>query len=127
MAFLQAQVSQPKGESDYKKTSLEFYVKDIHTIEKMEMHKNNGEMFFSTVTNTAMTLYKLQVKLENVRSQLNMEKVSTFSKDTKIKNLEDLVIKLGYDPTNVNVVEELIKNSNADIVALRKLLKLPTT
>ena len=35
MAFLQAQVPQPKGESDYKKTSLEFDIKDIHPIDQM--------------------------------------------------------------------------------------------
>ena len=69
----------------------------------MEMHKKTGEMIFSTVTNTAMSLSKMQVTLANVRSQLNMEKVSIFSKDTMIKTLEDLVIKLGYHPENVNV------------------------
>lgn len=37
------------------------------------------------------------------------------------------MIKLGYDPTNVKVAEELIKNKNADITALRKQLKLPST
>ena len=39
--------------------------------------------------------------------------------------MEYLVIKLGYDPANINVVEELIKRKNLDIAALRKQLKLP--
>ena len=116
MAFLQAQVPQPKGAVDYKKTYLEFYVRDIHPIDQMEMHKHTGEMIFSTVTNTVVTLSKLQVTLANVRSQLNMEKVSGFSKDTRIKTLEDLVIKLGYDLANVNVVEELIKKKRMQIL-----------
>ena len=72
-----------------------------------------------------MTLSKLQVTLANVRSQLNMEKFSSFAKYTRIKTLEYLVIKLGYDPANINVAKELLKKKNSDIAALRKQLKLP--
>lgn len=56
MAFLQAQVPQPQATSDYKKTTFEFDIKDIHPIDQMEMHKQTGEMIFSTVTNIAMSL-----------------------------------------------------------------------
>lgn len=50
--------------------------------------------------------------------------MSSLAKDTKIKTLEDLVIKLGYDPIDVKVVEEVIKNKNAYIQPLRKKLKI---
>ena len=70
---------------------------------------------------------KLQVSLSNIHSQLKMEKISSLTKDTKIKSLEDLVIKLGYDPSNVKAAEEMIKRKNANIQALRKQLKLPNT
>lgn len=56
-----------------------------------------------------------------------MEKVSSLGKDTNIKMLEYLVIKLCYDPTNVNVVEKLIKKKNLDIAELWKQLKLAAT
>ena len=91
----------------------------------MEMHKQTGLMISSTLTNTAMSLSKLQVTLANVQSQLKMEKVSSLAKDTRIKALEDLVIKVGYDPTNINAAEELVRKKNTDIAALRKQLKLP--
>ena len=39
MAFLEALVPQPQGVGDYKKSSLEFNTKDIHPIDKMELHK----------------------------------------------------------------------------------------
>jgi hypothetical protein len=38
-----------------------------------------------------------------------------------------LVLKIGYDPSNVKVVEEMLKNKNVDIASLRKQLKLPPT
>jgi hypothetical protein len=49
------------------------------------------------------------------------------AKENKIKSLEDLVIKIGYDPSNVKAVEELLKKKNDDIVSLRKQLKLLAT
>jgi len=41
--------------------------------------------------------------------------------------LEELVLKIGYDPSNVKVVEEMLKKKNSDIPSLRKQLKLPRT
>jgi hypothetical protein len=38
-----------------------------------------------------------------------------------------LVLKIGYDPSNVKAVEEMLKKNNADIASLRKQLKLPPT
>lgn len=46
------------------------------------------------------------------------------AKYNRIKSLEDLVIKIGYDPKDAIVAEEIIKNKNLDITALRKQLKL---
>jgi predicted transcriptional regulator with HTH domain len=56
---------------------------------------------------------------------LNLEKISSFSKDNKIKTLEELVLKIGYDPSNVKAAKEMIKNKNVGIASLRKQLKLP--
>jgi hypothetical protein len=67
------------------------------------------------------------VSLNNVQTQLKMEKISSFAKDNRIKTLEELVLKIGYDPSNVKAAEEMIKKKNADIASLRKQLKLPPT
>lgn len=39
--------------------------------------------------------------------------------------MEDLVIELGHDPSDVKATEKLIKNKNEDIATLKKQLKLP--
>jgi hypothetical protein len=70
---------------------------------------------------------KLQVSLNNVQTQLKMEKISSFAKDNRIKTLEELVLKIGYDPLNVKEDEEMIKKNNSDIASLRKQLKLLPT
>lgn len=127
MTFLEAQVPQPKTTSDYKSTTFEFNTKDIHPIDQMEIHNQTGQMISSILTNTAMSLSKLQVSFDNVQSLLKVEKVSSMAKDNMIKSLEDLVLKIRYDPKDVNDAEEIIKKKNLDIVALRKQLKLPAT
>jgi hypothetical protein len=48
MAFLQAQVHHPKTTIDYKKTSFEFDVKEVHPVDQMDMHRQIGEIIFST-------------------------------------------------------------------------------
>jgi len=59
MAFLQAQIPQPRTAAHYQKqTSFEFNVKDVHSIDQIEMHKQTGQMIYSTLTNTTMSLSK---------------------------------------------------------------------
>jgi hypothetical protein len=59
MEFLQAKFTHPKTVADYKKTSFEFDVKDVHPVDQMDMHRKIGEMIFSTSTNTSLTTSKL--------------------------------------------------------------------
>lgn len=66
----------------------------------------------------------MQVTLANTQSQLKLEKVSSLAKDTKIQSLENILLRMGYDPSNINVVEELIKKKNVEVAALKKQLKL---
>ena len=127
MEFLQEKVPHPKTIADYKKTSFDLDVKDVHPMDHMDMHRQIGEMIFSTLTNTSMTTSELKLSLNNIQSQLKLENISSLAKDNKIKSLEELVLKIGYDPTNVKPAEEFIKKNNGDITSLRKQLKLPTT
>jgi len=99
----------------------------VRPIDQIEMHKQTGQMISSTLTHIAMSLSKLQVTLANTQSQLKLEKVSSLVKDTKIKSLEYMVLKMGYDPSNMNVAEELVKKKNVELSKLRKQLKLPAS
>jgi hypothetical protein len=127
MAFLQAQVPHPKEITDYKRATLEFNTRDVHLADQMDLHRQTGEMIFSTLANASTSAAKLQVSLNNVQTQLKLEKISSFAKDNRIKSLEELVLKIGYDPSNVKAAEELLKKKNAYIASLRKQLKLPAT
>jgi len=82
-------------------------------------------MVYSTLTSKAIAAYQLQNSLHNTSAQLQLEKSSSQAKETRIKALEDLIIELGHDPKYVKPAEKLIKKKNADIVALKKQLKIP--
>ena len=91
----------------------------------MDLHRQTGEIVFSTLENASTVAAKLQVSLSNVQTQLKLEKISSFAKDNGIKTLEELVLKIRYDPSNVKAIEEMLKKKNVDIASLRKQLKLP--
>jgi hypothetical protein len=101
MAFLQAQVPDHKVITDYKRATFVFQTKDVHPADQMDLHKKIGEMVFHTLAHASASAAKFQVSLNNAQTQLKLEKISSFAKDNRIKTLEELVLKIGYDPLNV--------------------------
>jgi hypothetical protein len=102
-------------------------MKDMHPADQMDLHKQTREMVFFTLAHASTSTSKLQVSLNNVQTQLKQEKISSFAKDDRIKTLEELVLKISYDPSNMKAAEEMIKKKNVDIESLRKQLKLSPT
>ena len=120
MDFLQAQVPDPKIITDYKRETFEFHTKYVHPTDQMDLHRKTGEIVFSTLASASTMAAKLQVSLRNVETQLKLEKISSFANDNIIQTLEELVLKIRYDPSNVKSVEEILKKKNDDIESLRK-------
>lgn len=125
MAFLQPTVEYPKTLADYRKIEFEVMARDVHPIDQIAFHKQGGEMIYSTITNKAITVQKLQSSLDSITTQFKLENASSQAKDNLIKSLEDLVIEIGYNPNDIKAAENLIKKKNEDIAALKKQLKLP--
>ena len=65
MAYLQAQVPDPKVISNYKRATFEFQAKDVHPADQMDLHKQTGEMVFHTLAHTTTFASKFQVALSN--------------------------------------------------------------
>ena len=66
LAFLQAWVSQPKEITDYKRSTMVCETKQVHPADQMDLHRQTGEMIFSTLAHASSTTRKLQVSLNNV-------------------------------------------------------------
>lgn len=98
MRFLKPTVQQPKSMANYLETDFEFLASDIHPIDQIELHNQMGEMAYSTFTSKPIIAHQLQNSLSNTTTQLQLEKVSSQAKDTRINSLEHPVIELGHNP-----------------------------
>lgn len=104
---------------------MEVLAKEIHPLDQIELHKQIGEMVYSTLTGKAILAHQLQSFVDNTTAQLHWEKASSLAKDNRIKSLEEIIMELGHDPKDAKGIKALIKKKEEDIVALRKQLKLP--
>jgi hypothetical protein len=68
MEFLQAQVPDLKVITDYKRATFELQTKDVHPADQMDLHRQTGEMIFSTLAHASTAASKLQVSLNNVQT-----------------------------------------------------------
>lgn len=59
MSFLKPTIQQPKSMAYYLKNDFEVLAKDIHPIDQIELHKQNGEMVYPTLSNKAITAHQL--------------------------------------------------------------------
>ena len=120
MSFLQPTTSALKTISEYKKVDLEVDIETIHELDQIQFHKQSSEMLYSTVATKVMSSNKLQNTIFNMQDQMKMDKSSLYAKDLRIKALEEQFLQVGYDPSNIQATEILIKKKNEDIAALRK-------
>ena len=87
MTFMKPTTQQPRTTTDFKKIDFEVLAKDIHPIDQIELHKQTGEMIYSTLTGKAILAHQLQNSLNNLSSQFQLEKASSQAKKTRIKSL----------------------------------------
>ena len=120
MSFLQPITSAPKIVSYYKKVDLEVDTKNIHELDQIEFHRHTFEMIYSTVATKAISSNKIQNTILNMKYQMKLDKASLYAKELRIKALEELVLQVGYDPSNIQATKILVKRKNEDIAALRK-------
>ena len=55
MTFMKPIAQQPKTTSDFKKIDFEVLEREIHAIYQIELHKQAGEMIYSTLIGKAIT------------------------------------------------------------------------
>lgn len=70
-------MQQPQSSSDYIRTNLEVFSKDIHPMDQIELHKKNGEMVYSTLADKTLMAHRLQNSLHNTTAQLELQKASS--------------------------------------------------
>ena len=84
-------------------------------------------MVYASLADKTLVNYRLENSLNNTAAQLELERASSQAKDNRIKALEDIIIELGHDPKDIKAVQALLKLRDADMAALRKMVKIPAT
>lgn len=120
-------IQQPQSATGYIRTNQEVFVKDIHPMDQIELHKQTEEMVYSTLADKTVIGHRLQNSLHNTTAQMELEKASSQAKDNRIKSLEEIIIELGHDPNDPKGVQALMNKKYEDITALRRQIKLPAT
>lgn len=118
MSYFKPKVQQTQSATDYIRTNLEVLAKDIHPMDQIEVHKQTGEMVYSTMADKAMLAYQLQNSLDNTTAQLHLEKASSLAKDNRIKSLEEIIIGLGHVPKDAKSIQALIKKKKRTLLPL---------
>lgn len=118
---------QPQSPSDYLRTNLEVLAKDIHPMDKIELHKQTAEMVYASLADKTLDNYRLENSLNNTAAQLELERASSQAKDNRIRSLEDIIIEIGHDPKDIKGIQEILKLRDADMVALKRKIKMPAT
>jgi len=120
-------MQQPQSAADYIRTNLEVLYKDIHPMDQIELHKQTGEMVYSTLVDKTLMAHRLQNSLHNTSALLELEKASSQAKDNRIKSLEEIIIELGHDPKDPKAIQDLVRKKDEDITALKRQVKMPAT
>lgn len=124
MSHFMPTAAQPQSASDCLRTNLEVLAKDIHPMDKIEQHKQTGEMVYASLADQTLDNYRLQNSLNNTASQLELERASSQAKENRIRSLEDIIIEIGHDPKDIKGIQEILKLRDADMAALRRKIKL---
>jgi len=77
MKLIQLTLEQLKSSSNYRKYEFEVLARDVHPIDQIELHKQAGKVIYSTMTNKAMILHKLQSLLDSITTHYKLEKASS--------------------------------------------------
>ena len=59
LSHFKPKTQQTQSVADYIRTNLEVFSEDIHQIDQIELHKQTGEMVYSTLADKALLAHKL--------------------------------------------------------------------
>jgi hypothetical protein len=118
---------QPQSASDYLRTNMEVLAKDIHPMDKIELHKQTVRWCMPPwqTKHWITTNYKIALIIQPL--SWNWREHHHKPRTTESRSLEDVIIEIGHDPKDVKGIQELLKLRDADMAALRKKIKLPAT
>ena len=92
---------------------------------KIQLHKQTGDVIYSDLLHAIMRITKLQSLVDKMEVQLKHGKVENKANLIQIKKLQGDVISLGTEPSSMQETKKLLEEKDNTIQVLKKKLKVP--
>ena len=86
---------------------MEVKLDKISVANKIQLHKQTGDVIYSNLLHAIMKVNKLQALVDKMEVHLKHEKVENKENMIQIKKLQGDVISLGSEPGNVQATKKL--------------------
>ena len=70
----------------------------FNIVDKITLHKEEGEIIYSNLFQLAVNISKLQADIAKLQNQLMQEKTQNKSLHIQMKELQQKIVNLGSDP-----------------------------
>jgi len=104
---------------------MEVKLDKISVLDKIQLHKQNGDVIYSDLLHAIMKINKLQSLVDKMEVQLKHERVENKANLIQIKNLQGDVVSLGTEQGNMQATKKLLEEKDNTIQVLKKKLKVP--
>ena len=93
---------------DFKVENIKVNLNQLSVVDKINLHRQTKEVIYLDMLHSASKISNLQCDLEKVKGKLVQEKPENKAWRTKIKDLEENIIKLWKDSSNHNPIKDSI-------------------
>ena len=111
--------------SHKKVSEMEVKLDKISVPDKIQLHKQTGEVIYSDLLHAIMKITKLQSLANKMEVELKHEKVENKANLIQIKKLQGYVASLGIESGNMQETIKLLEEKDNTIQVLKKKLKVP--
>jgi len=106
---------------------LEVRLDKISVPNKIQLHKQTGDIIYSDLLHAMVRVNKLQVLVDKLEVQLKHEKVENKANSIQIKKLQADLINSGNETGNTQAIKRLLEEKDNALQVLKKRLKIPST
>ena len=111
--------------SDKKMSKMEVILDKISVPDKIQLHKQTGDIIYSDLLHAMMRVNKLQILVDKLEIQLKHEKVENKANAIQIKKLQADIISSGNERDNTQAIRRLLEEKENALQVLKKRLKIP--
>ena len=88
---------------------MEVRLDKISVPDKIQLHKQTGDIIYSDLLHAIMKVNKLQALVDKMEVQLKHEKVENKANLIQIKKLQGDVVSLGSEPGNAQATKNILE------------------